>query len=300
MLIRKNSNFTLIHFRYVPAGIKIICIFDSSAIFFKIKTEKQMPVSKNQIRKLAALADKKHRDSEKLFVAEGEKIAAEFLTHHLEGRIEIRQLFAGSKWIKDHLDDLENARIEFIESDPEVLRKASSLSTPPGVMLTVSIPEVKTDYTLLNKDIALALEAIRDPGNLGTIIRTADWFGVRQIFCSPDSVDQYNPKCIQASMGAIARVKVIYTSLPALIKEVAAKGIPVYGTLLDGDNIYNRKSEKSGIILFGNESRGLSQELTELVQQRIRIPEYPAGDLSTESLNIATSAAIVMAEWRRA
>lgn len=258
-----------------------------------------MSISKNQKRKLVQLADKKHREREKLFVAEGEKIAKELLRHHNEGRLLIQQIFAHPDWFLRNKSILPKKGIELIESEPELLRKASSLSTPPGVILTVRMPEQAEPNELPEKDIVMAFEAIRDPGNLGTIIRTADWFGVRQIYCSPDSVDRYNPKCIQSSMGAIARVEVIYTELADLLQKASKKGIPVYGTRLDGEDMYAMEKTANGIIVFGNESRGLSPEIRKLLSRNIRIPEYPRGELSTESLNIASSAAIILAEWRR-
>ncbi|MFZ5940529.1 MAG: TrmH family RNA methyltransferase [Bacteroidota bacterium] len=258
-----------------------------------------MTISKNQVRFLKSLAEKKHRDREHLYLAEGEKIAEELLHHHLSGKLSAVHFFAYPEWIRVHQTDLERSGCAFTEAEASLLQQASSLSTPPGVMVVVRIPKEEPDHSLIKSDIVPVFEAIRDPGNLGTIIRTADWFGVRQIICSPDSVDPYNPKCIQSSMGAIARVKVVSEPLEPLISQAARAGIPVYGTLLDGEDLYSVPLSPGGLILFGNESKGLSDSLRSLVTKKIRIPEYPRGEVSTESLNIATSAGIILAEWRR-
>jgi len=258
-----------------------------------------MSVSKNQIRYLRSLADKKHREKEGLFIAEGEKICRELLEGTDRSFLEIVQVLAYPEWLNQNHDLIVRSGAEPTEADRDSLARASSLSTPPGVMMVIRIPGYVADEEPYTQDIVPVFEAIRDPGNLGTVIRTADWFGIRQLLCSPDSVDLYNPKCIQASMGAISRVKVNYLPLEPLIKRAADAGYPVYGTLLDGENIYGKKLQSNGLILFGNESRGLSPSLRKMVTEKIRIPEYPKGDVSTESLNVATSAAIIMAEWRR-
>ncbi|WP_349939365.1 RNA methyltransferase, partial [Bacteroides cellulosilyticus] len=143
----------------------------------------------------------------------------------------------------------------------------------------------------------LALDDVQDPGNLGTIIRLADWFGIEHIFCSPNTVDVYNPKTVQATMGGIARVKLHYTSLPDLIQSL--KDIPVYGTFLDGENMYTQKLSSNGLIVMGNEGNGIGKEVEQLINRKLYIPNYPAERETSESLNVAIATAVVCAEFRR-
>ena len=145
--------------------------------------------------------------------------------------------------------------------------------------------------------MCLALDDIQDPGNLGTIIRLADWFGIEHIFCSQGTVDVYNSKVIQATMGALARVKVHYCNLPELISSL--KDVPVYGTFLDGENIYDKPLSENGLIIMGNEGNGVSKEVSQLINNKLYIPNYPSGRTTSESLNVAIATAVVCAEFRR-
>ena len=241
---------------------------------FEIIMEK---ISKSQVKLVKSLQVKKYRDELGLFVAEGEKCVEE-----LRRTFELVQLYREG----------ENATRTEIE-------QMSGLRTPQGVVAVFKKKPIE-DRRLEIDDLFLALDGIQDPGNLGTIIRTCDWFGVHDIFCSLDTADCYNPKVVQATMGALARVRIHYVDLPAWIKKQGTK-TPVYGTLLDGENIYAKPLQKSGIIVMGNEGNGISQEVRQLITHPILIPPYTNKKASEviESLNVSIATAIVLAEFRR-
>ena len=175
----------------------------------------------------------------------------------------------------------------------------SQLHTPQQVLALVKIPAQELIPAFLAGEPVLGLEAIRDPGNLGTIVRTADWFGIRSILCTPDSVDLYNPKVVQASMGAVARTRVYYTDLETIMQDPALKQKPVYGTFLDGENIYETSIEAAPLILFGNESTGLSRHYDAYLKGRLSIPSFAGKDGGPESLNLASSVAVLCSELKR-
>ena len=172
------------------------------------------------------------------------------------------------------------------------LQKVSCLQHPQQVLALFEMPKVAVQGEA-SKELCLALDGVQDPGNLGTIIRIADWFGIKTIYCSEETADAWNPKVIQATMGSIARVKMIYTDLKALIEKAE---VPVYGTLLDGQDIYTQPLSKEGIIVMGNEGNGISQEIRKLITHRLLIPKYQEGP---ESLNVAIATAITCSEFRR-
>lgn len=239
-------------------------------------------VSKTQIKLIKSLQQKKYRDETGLFVAEGEKCVEE-----LRKGFELVHLYREG----------ENATRTEIE-------QLSGLRTPQGVIGVFKKSEYseKSDYSE-NADLLLVLDGIQDPGNLGTIIRTCDWFGVRTILCSPDTADCYNPKVVQATMGALARVHVHYLDLPSFLKNTT---LPVYGTLLDGRDMYEalkpeggKDLKKEGIIIMGNEGNGISQVVRPFITRPLRIPSYPKDAETSESLNVAIATAIVLAEFRR-
>ena len=181
---------------------------------------------------------------------------------------------------------------------PEEMKKVSRFKTPSGVIALVEQPAYRLDPPALLHDLVLALDGVQDPGNLGTIIRVADWFGVRHLVCSPDTADCYNPKTVQATMGAIFRVQAHYTALPAFLSE-AAKVVPVYGATLDGDNIYTHKLVQQAVLVLGSEGHGISPEVSAQLTVQLHIPSYPPLRSGSESLNVATSAAIACSEFRR-
>ena len=192
---------------------------------------------------------------------------------------------------------LTNRCLRYRKSTNKRCRKVSQLVTPPDVLAVYRIPEYHLNIDTLKKELVLALDTVQDPGNLGTIVRLADWFGIRHIVCSPDTADLYNPKVVQATMGALARVNVYYTSLPDFLSQVDSS--VVYGTFLDGEDIYHTSLTKSGVIVMGNEGNGISAKLEPYIGKRLYIPNYPVGQPTSESLNVAVAAAITCAEFRR-
>lgn len=248
-------------------------------------------LSKNRIKYIHSLEQKKYRKAEGVFLAEGPKLVEELL-----GRLECRLLAATHQWLKGQT--IVQAT-EVVEVTEEELARASLLKTPQQVLGIFVQPQEQTDASVIRNSLCLALDDVQDPGNLGTIIRVADWFGIEHIFCSPGTADAFAPKTVQASMGALARVHLHYTSLPALISGLNEE-IPVYGTFLNGDNLYAEKLEtERGLIIMGNEGNGVSHEVEQLVNRRLLIPNYPAGRTTSESLNVAVATAIVCAEFRR-
>ncbi len=258
-------------------------------------------LSKNKLKYLRALALKKHRDEEGVFVAEGHKVVDELLN-----KMECRLLLATEEYLALHPQigrrtTSKHAPLEIITVDERELSQASSLKTPRnviGVFATpVSMPKEHL-YALPGKDICLALDTVQDPGNLGTIIRIADWFGIEHIFCSQDTADAYSPKTIQATMGAIARVNIHYLNLPEFLSKIP-EDLPIYGTFLEGENIYSKSLADKGIIIMGNEGKGISSETSAYINQKLFIPPYPVGRATSESLNVAVATAIVCSEFRR-
>ena len=236
-------------------------------------------ISTREIKNVKALASKKYRDESGLFVVEGEKLVAEALQSDFE---------VVSVYRRDEIGADTMARISSLSTPSPALavlrRKAASL--PP-----------------LDKGLYLALDAIRDPGNLGTILRIADWFGIRDVVASPDTVELYNPKVVQATMGAIFRVRVHYCDLCAYAREIKAADGKVYGTFLDGEDLYGRPLETGAqspaVIVIGNEANGISPELSALVSDRLYIPPDPGPEARSESLNAAVATAVTVAEFRR-
>ena len=203
-------------------------------------------------------------------------------------------IVATGEWLWDkHF----GAETEVIEVTDEELKKVSFLQHPQQV-LAVFRQATSGDYSINSSELSLALDGVQDPGNLGTIIRIADWFGITHIYCSQDTADVYNPKVVQATMGSIARVKVEYGDLLGLVESLPAD-VPVYGTLLDGDNIYQQKLENRGLIVMGNEGKGISPALAKKVNHKLLIPNFPEGRATADSLNVAIATAITCSEFRR-
>ncbi|GAB6012492.1 RNA methyltransferase [Viscerimonas tarda] len=248
-----------------------------------------MSLSKNKIKYIQSLKEKKFRIEHKTFVAEGNKMVSELLS-----RLKC-QLLIGTK---DFLESCDSDRAgEIIETSATELAKASFLKTPQQALAVFYQPEYEIDYILLKTQLSLALDGVQDPGNLGTIVRLADWYGIGTIFCSKDTADIYNPKTVQATMGALARVKLHYLDLEDFFNKII--DIPTYGTLLDGRNMYEEKLSPTGIIVMGNEGNGIRPEIERLITHKLYIPNYPAGRETSESLNVAVATAIICAEFRR-
>lgn len=239
---------------------------------------------------VASLGNARSRREEKCFIAEGTKCVCDTWN-----AFKCRYLFATLAWVETHAKELSGAQ-------PIVVKRAdmermSQLSTPSQVLAVYELPEAKFDEASLSSNLVIALDRVQDPGNLGTIMRIADWFGITDIVCSTDTVDVYNPKVVQATMGAISRVKVTYLDLVDLIKRNT--DIPVYGTFLDGRNIYETSLTPHGIVVMGNEGQGISDEIGALIKRRLFIPSYPQERPTSESLNVGMATAITIAEFRR-
>lgn len=252
-----------------------------------------MALSKNKIKYIHSLELKKNRKTEKAFLAEGHKLVGDLLGH-----FHCRLLAATDKWFINNKELQLNDVGETLIVNEEELSRASLLKTPQQVLAVFDQPEYPTDPSVIGHSLCLALDDIQDPGNLGTIIRLADWFGIEDVFCSPQTADIYNPKAMQATMGGIAHVRIHYTPLSDLIRNLETD-IPIYGTFLDGENMYGETLSKNGLIVMGNEGNGISPEVGSLINRRLYIPNYPTGRETSESLNVAIATAVVCAEFRR-
>jgi TrmH family RNA methyltransferase len=240
-----------------------------------------MSLNKNQLKLITSLQQKKYRIKYNLFVAEGTKVVSEFLNSNFE----LNQLFCVDNSAYKNYENV--TLISHVE-----LKKISTLKNPNNVVALFKIPNTKT---LLNDGLLVALDSINDPGNLGTIIRLCDWFGVKQLICSTTTVDCYNAKVVQASMGSLTRVSIIYTDLELYLKNTS---LPKYATLLNGDNVYKTKLPKNAVLVMGNEANGISDSIVKLVNKNLTIPRF--GNLQqTESLNVATATAILLSEFKR-
>jgi len=256
-------------------------------------------ISSSQSKLIRSLQKKKFRDQHGLFLVEGEKMVMELASGDTMDRFQMHELFANPEWIQNHSNVLKQSGSKVTEASLAEIKKVSNLVTPQPVIAAVSIPSDKFRLEELLQTPVLAFESIRDPGNLGTIIRTADWFGIRHIVCTPDSTDLYNPKVVQSTMGAITRVQVHYLEFETLLESKEMQHKTVFGTYLEGENIYETPLEPDPLILFGNESHGLSQALNSHIHQRISIPSFSPTSFGSESLNVASSVAVVCSELRR-
>lgn len=253
-------------------------------------------ITKSQITHIKSLKEKNNRTQLSLFVAEGEKMFQEIC----ESTFFIKQLF----FVKNNLstdclqkiNSLFGKKIEEVfELSPSEMERLTNLKTATPILMSVEIPH--HDFCYREGSLVLALDNVQDPGNLGTIIRIADWFGIEDILCSPTSADVYNSKVVQATMGAITRVKVHYKPLKETLETISA---PIYGTFLNGENLYTKNlSMKSGVIVMGNEGNGISSEISAMVTERLFIPPYPIGAQTSESLNVAVATSIICSEFRR-
>jgi len=239
-------------------------------------------VSKNQIKLISSLQQKKYRFANQLFFAEGVKVIQELL----QSNMELEHLYT----TQNDFEEVSNFKKTPIQEND--LKKISALATPNTCLALFKIPAEKK---IIESGLIVALDAIRDPGNLGTILRLCDWFGVKQVLCSKETVDIYNPKVVQATMGSIARVNVNYIDLDVFMAQTK---LPVFGTFMDGENIYKTTLPKEGIVVMGNEANGISAEIEKQIKNRLTIPRF--GELQkTESLNVATATAIILSEFKR-
>ena len=245
-------------------------------------------LSKNKIKYIRSLELKKNRKEEHAFVAEGHKLVGDLLGH-----FSCRLLVATRSWMDVHPQVVAD---EVIEVTQEELTRASLQKTPQDVLAIFEQPEYPMNPEVISQSLCLALDDVQDPGNLGTIIRVADWFGIEHIFCSLGTVDVYNPKTIQATMGALARVKVHYVDLPALLQTLS---MPIYVTALDGENLYQTTLSDAGVVVMGNEGNGVSDPVKAIATHSLLIPNFPVGRVTSESLNVGVATAVFCAEFRR-
>lgn len=247
-------------------------------------------LSKNKIKFIQSLQRKKHRVAEGLFLLEGDKMAKEALE-----QAAVEHIYALNDWVEAHKVAIRSKEIPFTSITARELKSISGLTTPNRVVLVMKQFVPKLDEDSLSKGYALYLDQIQDPGNMGTILRNADWFGIQQVFCSEGCVDIYNSKVIQASMGAIFRVRIMNVSLTDLLQKKPE--LPVYGTVLGGNNIYEIEPAQNGLIVIGNEGRGISPDIQDLLTHKVTIPKGKNG--GAESLNAAVASGIVCAVFSR-
>lgn len=290
-------------------------------------------MTKAEIALVRSLSDKKGRAAEGLFVAEGEKVVAEMLGSGLRVRKVFRcpetsgggsgieggqpgtvqsgsaaerdrpatsQPGTGNSPVTVRSESMADGQRYLTETvSRKEMQRISALKTPTDVLALVEIPHYRFDLRETRGNLTIALDNVQDPGNLGTIIRLADWFGVRDVVCSESTADCYNPKVVQATMGSIARVRVHYLPLCPLLEDAAREGIPVYGAFLDGENIYTAGLTPAGILVMGNEGQGISPAVETHIGRRLYIPPYPPDRSSAESLNVAIATAVACSEFRR-
>ncbi len=247
-------------------------------------------ISKNKVKLIKNLSQKKFRDETNLFVAEGTKLVLD-----LASSFQCSLLVATTDWLDENKKTKAN---EVIEVDAAGLKKISNQQSPQGVLAVFCKQTYTWDDDKLKNQLSLTLDDVQDPGNLGTIIRIADWFGISDIFCSEHSADTYNPKTVQASMGALARVKVHSVNLVEFLGNYKDK-MSIYGTFMDGENIYSKTLTQNGMIVMGNEGNGISSLVETQINERLLIPNYPEGQATSESLNVGIATALVCAEFRR-
>lgn len=247
-------------------------------------------VGQTKKKLISSLSQKKYRDIHGLFIAEGPKLINDLLTSGMQPELIV------TTDVSHISSDVPDSITEMVSK--QELKKHSFLKTPQNVLGVFKKPVLKFKFGQHSNQLSLCLDGIQDPGNMGTIIRLADWFGMRTIFCSKDTADVFNPKVVQASMGAIARIEIIYTDLSEFCqKSVNEYNMQVFGTFMDGKNIYSMDLPSSGLIVMGNEGSGIRPDIEQLVTQRITIPSFSEGGM--ESLNVGIAAAIVCSEFRR-
>ena len=249
-------------------------------------------LSKARIKLITSLQQRKHRRKHGLFVAEGTTNVLDFLRSGLIAE----EVFATAAWMEAHGG--KTGEVPVTTVNMKELRKMSSLKNPSEVLAVLKQPPETTPDLAKVKDLVLVLDDLHDPGNMGTIIRTADWFGIRTLICSQDTVDVYNPKVVQASMGSLARVQVSYADLYDLLNN-RPDYLEVFGAVLDGQNITDLPKPKRGILLIGSEAHGISEKLLPLIDHKMTIPGLPDGNSAAESLNASIAAAIICYEFRR-
>ena len=250
-------------------------------------------LSKQVTKIVQNLEKKKFREKYNLFKVEGEKLVGELLLSGLK----IHTLLATPEWIEQQHKVLSDIRVT--EVSKKEISTIYDFQSLPDVIALAEIPAYTFNPEEVGDNLTIALNGIQDPGNLGTILRVADWFGIRHILCDRECAGVYNPKCVQASMGAIFRVKTFYVDLPLMLKELKNENFPVFGTFLDGENIYHASLCRKGLIVMGNEGKGISEEIARLTDLKLTIPSFATGEEKTESLNVGVATGIILSEFRR-
>jgi len=251
-------------------------------------------ISKNSIKLIKSLANKKNRIKENLFLVEGDKMVTEVL----ESNYKVEKLYATNSFIIKNKSKFKN-NIILSEVTREDIDKASLMKNPQNSIALCALPAQKELPEIIDSDLCIFLDEIQDPGNLGTIIRICDWFGIEHLFCSPETADMFNPKVIQSTMGSFCRVNVYSTAFEPVIKLASKSEVTVLGTFLDGENIYTQKLPSRMLLVMGNEGNGISAEIEKMIEKRIKIPEFNKNTISAESLNVSVATAIICAEVKR-
>lgn len=250
-------------------------------------------LSKQITKIIQNLEKKKFREKYNLFKIEGEKLVAELLRSPLA----VHAIIAYPEWIQANGHLLGKNQV--LETDEKGMKAISNFQSLPHVMALAEIPNHPYHPDEVAGTLSLVLNGIQDPGNLGTILRIADWFGVSHLLCDRDCASIYNPKCVQASMGAIFRVHAYYLDLPETIRQLKAKGMPMFGTFLDGENIYTSPLPSQGLIIMGNEGKGIAEDIGQLADFRLTIPNFTPTGASSESLNVGVATGIILSEFKR-
>lgn len=251
-----------------------------------------MSLSLNKKKQIQLLQQKKQRDEQHRFLAEGVKLVTDLIAAGIKPCYILGYADVIDKY------NLRSKCIDTQECSEQEMKSVTSLRTPSPLLAIFEKPQLSTEINY--SELMLVLDEIQDPGNMGTIIRVADWFGIKQIICSNTCADVFSPKVIQSTMGAVARVNVFETDLDEFFsRNMREWHLPVYGTFLEGTNIYNTKLEQKGFIIMGNEGKGISEKLKKYVSNKLFIPNYPIGEPTSESLNVATATAVVCSEFRR-
>ena len=251
-------------------------------------------VSKNTIKLIKSLALKKNRLKQNLFLVEGDKNVSEVLASNFC----VENLLATSKFLDDNKALIKKAKL-VTEATQQEIELTSLLKNPQNSIAICKLPKSKEIPNNFKTDFCIYLDDIQDPGNLGTIIRICDWFGMNQLFCSPKTADLFNPKVIQASMGSFCRIEVFYTPFETVAKLAKNENFPILGAFLEGENLYKQKLPKKAIVVVGNEGNGISKEVKNKIEQKIKIPEFSQNATSAESLNVSVATAIICSEFKR-
>lgn len=251
-------------------------------------------VSKNTIKLIKSLALKKNRLKQNLFLVEGDKNVSEVL----DSAFCVENLLATSKFLDDNKALIKKAKL-VTEATQQEIELTSLLKNPQNSIAICKLPKSKEIPNNFKTDFCIYLDDIQDPGNLGTIIRICDWFGMNQLFCSPKTADLFNPKVIQASMGSFCRIEVFYTPFETVAKLAKNENFPILGAFLEGENLYKQKLPKKAIVVVGNEGNGISKEVKNKIEQKIKIPEFSQNATSAESLNVSVATAIICSEFKR-